>query len=76
MSRVTEFSELTVDELQARQRDLRQEYLHLRLQQQSGQLKKPSRLNEIRKDVARIQTVLSHRRTGVKVAYKAKAKKS
>ena len=29
--------------------------------------KKPSRLNEIRKDVAKLETVLSERRLGLKV---------
>jgi len=35
--------------------------LHLRLQQQSGQLEQPSRLRLVRRDVARIETVLSKR---------------
>jgi large subunit ribosomal protein L29 len=35
--------------------------LHLRLQQQSGQLEQPSRLRLIRRDVARIETILSQR---------------
>jgi large subunit ribosomal protein L29 len=35
--------------------------LHLRLQQQSGQLEQPSRLRLLRRDVARIETVLSQR---------------
>ena len=39
-----EIKEMTSDELVTKKRDLRQESLHLRLQQQSGQLEKPSRL--------------------------------
>jgi len=35
--------------------------LHLRLQQQSGQLEQPSRLRLLRRDVARIETILSQR---------------
>jgi large subunit ribosomal protein L29 len=35
--------------------------LHLRLQQQSGQLEQPSRLRLLRREVARIETVLSKR---------------
>jgi len=56
-----ELSELTVDELLTKRRDLRQESLHLRLQQQSGQLEQPSRLRLLRRDLARIETELSHR---------------
>ncbi|MFL6584727.1 MAG: 50S ribosomal protein L29 [Chthoniobacterales bacterium] len=61
-----EVYEMSVDELQTKKRDLRQETLHLRLQQQSGQLEQPSRLRLLRRDVARIETALSK---------KAKAKK-
>ena len=56
-----EIIELSTDELLTRRRDLRQESLHLRLQQQSGQLEQPSRLHLLRRDVARIETVLSQR---------------
>ena len=35
---------------------MRQESLHLRLQQQSGQLEQPSRLRLLRRDVAKIET--------------------
>ncbi|MGF1678988.1 MAG: 50S ribosomal protein L29 [Candidatus Methylacidiphilales bacterium] len=42
--------------------DLRHERLNLRIQQQSGQLERPSRLYEIRKTIARIETVKSQRR--------------
>ena len=52
---------MSTDELLTKRRDLRQERLHLRLQQQSGQLEQPSRLRLIRRDVARIETVLSLR---------------
>jgi len=56
-----ELSELAMDELLTKRRDLRQESLHLRLQQQSGQLEQPSRLRLLRRDLARIETELSHR---------------
>ena len=59
--KMKELSELTVDELLTKRRDLRQESLHLRLQQQSGQLEQPSRLRLLRRDLARIETELSHR---------------
>ena len=56
-----EIIELSTDELLTKRRDLRQERLHLRLQQQSGQLEQPSRLRLLRRDVARIEMVLSQR---------------
>jgi large subunit ribosomal protein L29 len=59
--KIKEITEMSTDELLTKRRDLRQETLHLRLQQQSGQLEQPSRLRLLRRDVARIETVLSQR---------------
>lgn len=56
-----EISELSSDELLTKKRDLRQETLHLRLQQQSGQLEQPSRFRLLRREVARIETILTQR---------------
>ena len=56
-----EIIESSTDELLTKRRDLRQERLHLRLQQQSGQLEQPSRLRLLRRDLARIETLLSQR---------------
>jgi large subunit ribosomal protein L29 len=61
--KMKELTELGMDELLTKRRDLRQETLHLRLQQQSGQLEQPSRLHLLRRDLARIETELSHRAT-------------
>ena len=59
--KIKEIIEMTTEELLTKKRDLRQETLHLRLQQQSGQLEQPSRLRLLRRDVARIETILSKR---------------
>jgi len=56
-----EITELSTDELLTKRRDLRQGSLHLRLQQQSGQLEQPSRLRLLRRDIARLETVLTQR---------------
>ena len=61
--KIKEIAEMTTDELLTKRRDLRQETLHLRLQQQSGQLEQPSRLRLLRRDVARIETILTKRST-------------
>ena len=52
---------MSSEELLTKKRELRQENLHLRLQQQSGQLEQPSRLRLLRREVARVETVLSER---------------
>ncbi len=61
--KMKELGELAMDELLTKRRDLRQESLHLRLQQQSGQLEQPSRLRLLRRDLARIETELMQRAT-------------
>jgi large subunit ribosomal protein L29 len=63
-----ELRELSVEELGARRRELRQEMLNLRVQQQIGQLENPARLHLLRREVARIETLLSERSAAVKAA--------
>lgn len=59
--KIKELRELSVDELGARKRELRQEMLNLRVQQQIGQLENPSRLRTLRREVARIETLINQR---------------
>jgi len=54
-----EIRELTPTELSSRKKEARQEIFHLRLQQQAGQLEKPHLLRTLRREVARIETVLT-----------------
>ena len=54
-----EIRELTPTELTSRKKELRQEIFHLRLQQQAGQLEKPHLLTTMRREIARLETVLT-----------------
>ena len=56
---MSEIKDLTADELQAKNRDLRQELFNLRLQKASSQLEKPARLRTLRRDIARLETQIS-----------------
>jgi large subunit ribosomal protein L29 len=56
-----EIHEMTDAEAQAKLRELRQELFNLRLQQQTARLERPSRMREVRHDVARIETILRER---------------
>lgn len=60
--KIQEIREMTNEELATRERELREQAFHLRMQQQAGQLEKPSQFREIRREVARIETTLSERR--------------
>lgn len=50
------------DELKDELQSLKREQLNLRFQTASGQLEATSRVREVRRDIARINTVLSERR--------------
>ena len=58
----SEMKDMTLVELSAKGRDLRQEMFNLRLQQASAQLEKPARLHTLRRDIARIETRISQLR--------------
>lgn len=62
--KIADIKELTAKELVARKRELREEIFNLRVQQQSGQLEKPHMLRTLRRNVARIETVLSQKLAG------------
>ncbi|MDZ4200130.1 MAG: 50S ribosomal protein L29 [Kiritimatiellia bacterium] len=56
--------ELTDDELGDRIRQAGEELFGLRMQKATARLEKPSRLRELRRDVARINTIRSERKRG------------
>ncbi|MGN6555312.1 MAG: 50S ribosomal protein L29 [Verrucomicrobiota bacterium] len=60
--KMSEIKDLTLVELSAKGRDLRQEVFNLRLQQASAQLEKPGRLRTLRRDIARLETRISQLR--------------
>ena len=60
--KMSDIKDLTLVELAAKGRDLRQEIFNLRLQQASAQLEKPARLRTLRRDIARVETRMSQLR--------------
>ena len=60
--KIAEIKELTIKELEARKREIRQEVFNLRIQQQGGQLEKPHMLRNLRRDAARLETVATLKR--------------
>jgi large subunit ribosomal protein L29 len=60
--KMSEIKDMTLVELAAKGRDLRQDMFTLRLQQASAQLEKPGRLRTLRRDIARIETRISQLR--------------
>ncbi len=60
--KINEVKAMSDEELRNHAQELRQEKLNLRIQQQSGKIERPSRLHDIRKTIAKIETTLSERR--------------
>ena len=56
--KIGEIRELGVDDLQARAKDIDDQLFRLRIQKSMGQLEAPDKLRTVRRDLARIKTVL------------------
>ncbi len=60
--KVKEIRELTTEQIKAKIAEFKDEIFSLRMQQATGNLEKPSRIKELRKDVARMKTILAERK--------------
>lgn len=72
---MTKFKELktkSADELSGMEQELRKEALNLRFQQASGQLKNTARRRQVRRDIAKIKTLLAGSAKAEKPAKAAK----
>ena len=58
-----QFREMTPDEREQKLSELREELFHLRFQASSGQLEKPHRIKQIKRDISRLLT-LAREETG------------
>ena len=61
-TKIKTIREMSTEELQASLRDLKQESLNLRLQQATGQLENSARIRQVRREIARVMTILSERK--------------
>ncbi|MBD3367052.1 MAG: 50S ribosomal protein L29 [Candidatus Eisenbacteria bacterium] len=57
--KASELRTLTREELDQRLREAREELFNLRFQHKTGQLGNPLRIREVKKDIARLQTILN-----------------
>jgi large subunit ribosomal protein L29 len=64
----TELRELLDDELVTRLREAKEELFNLRFQVATGQLDNNKRLQTVRRDIARIYTIMRERELGLSVA--------
>ena len=57
--KIKELRELSVEELNKRLKDSKQELFNLRCQAKLGQIEKRSNIRKVKKDIARVSTLLS-----------------
>jgi large subunit ribosomal protein L29 len=63
--KAAELRDLGVDELGARERELTDQLFRMRIQKSMGQLEAPNKLQTVRRDLARIKTVLRQKQNGI-----------
>jgi large subunit ribosomal protein L29 len=57
--KLDEIRKMSADEMQGKLSDTREELMKLRFQQVTGQLTDTSRLRQLRRDIARMETILN-----------------
>jgi large subunit ribosomal protein L29 len=68
MTKIADLRNLSSDQLHEQLLSLKKEQFNLRFQKATGQFEKTHRVNEIRKDIARIQTLLTAQKAASKSA--------
>ena len=61
--KVAEFRDLQVDELRQREKDMDDQLFRLRIHKSMGQLEAAHKLKALRRDLARVKTVLREKET-------------
>ena len=59
--KTSEIRKMTADEINSKIAEIKNELFELRMKQATGSLEKTDRINELRKDVARLKTILASR---------------
>lgn len=63
--KVNEIRQMTDTELDSKLLDLKNELFNLRFQLATGQLDNPMRIKAVRKDIARVKTIMRERELGI-----------
>ena len=65
MMKAKEIRNLSTDELNKKLEELKKDLFMLRMQHATNQLDNPMRLNAVKKDIARIKTIIREKETNV-----------
>jgi large subunit ribosomal protein L29 len=61
MKKLSELRALTVEELKQEETNLRKELFNLRFQKATGEIENPLRIRWVKKDIARVLTIISEK---------------
>lgn len=64
--RANQLRELSLDDLESKRKEFREELFHLSLRRATGQLDNPMKVRESRRDLARVETVIRERQASGK----------
>lgn len=70
--KATELRDLTMEELMEKYKELKKELFNLRFQKAVGQLGNPMRIKQVKRDIARIKTVIREKELGISLVGKGK----
>jgi large subunit ribosomal protein L29 len=59
--KANELRDKSVDELNTRERELREQLFKLRFQRATGRMENPMKIRDVRREIARIKTLLNER---------------
>jgi large subunit ribosomal protein L29 len=62
--KAAELRDLSVDALNSKEHDLADQLFRMRIQKAMGQLEAPVKLRTVRRDLARVKTILGQKRNG------------
>ena len=62
--KASELRDLAAEELAIRERELIDQLFRMRIQKSMGQLEAPDKIRTVRRDLARVKTVLRQKRAG------------
>jgi len=57
--KASELVDLSIEELRQKEQDLREELFNLRFQHATGQLENTARIPQVKKDIARVLTIIN-----------------
>jgi large subunit ribosomal protein L29 len=59
--KTAELRDKSIDELNTRERELREQLFKLRFQRATGRMENPMKIREVRREIARIKTLMGER---------------